>query len=115
MSDADTHVVIVLTDPSRINIQIRHSGVEITRCEAYARVVPKPYIQPGSGLNYSCIGAGGARIRSVVVVIERRRLSEPAISIASAHPWSNRVSARIFTRTEGVAKTAPMSLGIPPG
>ncbi len=113
MSDADTHVVIVLTAPSRINIQIRHSGVEITRCEACARVVPKPYIQPGSGLNYSCIGAGGARIRSVV--IERRRLSEPAISTASAHPWSNRVSAKIFTRTEGVAKTVPMSLGIPPG
>jgi len=67
VGDASAYVIVVLAAPSRINIQIRHSGVEITGFEAGAPAMPKPHVQASAKLNYARIGAGWAGICSVVI------------------------------------------------
>src|ERR1022692_3603380 len=92
VSDARTHVVVMLAAIRGINRVVGLSRVEIAHFEPRPPPMPKPHVQSSADLQYPCIGAGLARVRAVEIA--QGSFPEAAITAAQANPWRDGIPGK---------------------
>src|SRR5437016_8997617 len=90
--DSATHKVIMLTAFSGVDVQLRHSGIEIPHLTARAERLPKSHVETGANLENSGCGPSFACVSAKENQV--RAFAEMSEASPEAHPRRNRVGGK---------------------